>query len=227
MLRSAIVGAVIKKREREGGIGGAESDQTISRKHHTPAWMFERNRKGRGPPHKNWLGLYKLGTSRSRPRSRPSRTVINMRLPFARATFAIPSVMSANSASPPPSPRTSTSRLSLYNISNAFIRIRRVRQDRGIVSTSGPEPLTHPSLDNVEYPHKVSVRREDHFVCASGVDVPKLLRACRSTLLDQARAIGANVLVDEQYVTAWPPPPIFAYDHSQMVHHHHIPKEPR
>lgn len=122
--------------------------------------------------------------------------------------------MSANSASPPPSPRTSSSRLSLYNISSAFIRIRRVRQDREIVSTSGPEPITHPSLSNAVSTHKVSVRREDQFVCASGVDVPKLLRACRSTLLDQAGAIGANVLVDEQYVTAWRLSPILSYDHS-------------
>lgn len=46
MFRSAIVGVVVKKREG-GGIGGAEGGRTISRKHHTPAWMFERNRKGR------------------------------------------------------------------------------------------------------------------------------------------------------------------------------------
>lgn len=108
--------------------------------------------------------------------------------------------MSIRSASPPPSPRTSPSRLSLQNISSAFIRIRRFRGDRQIVSTSGPEPITHPCLNNAVSTHKVSVSREDQFVCASAVDVPKLLRACRSTLLDQARTIGANVLVEEQYV---------------------------
>jgi len=108
--------------------------------------------------------------------------------------------MSINSASPPSSPRTSPSRLSLQNISSAFIRIRRVRGGRQIVSTSGPEPITHPCLKNVVSTHKVSVSREDQFVCLSAVDVPKLLRACRSTLLDQARTIGANVLVEEQYV---------------------------
>jgi len=109
---------------------------------------------------------------------------------------------SIKSASPPPSPRTSPSRLSLHNISSAFIRIRRVRGDRQIVSTSGPEPITHPSLDDAVSTHKVSVRRQDQFVCASAVDVPKLLRACRSTLLDQARTIGANVLVEEQWCTS-------------------------
>jgi len=49
---------------------------------------------------------------------------------------------------------------------------------------------------------KFSVSREDQFVCASAVDVSKLLRACRSTLLDQARTIGANVLVEEQWYTS-------------------------
>lgn len=48
--------------------------------------------------------------------------------------------------------------------------------------------------------------RDDEFTCASGVDVPKLLRACRTSLLEQARTIGANVLVDEQWhVTIIPP----------------------
>jgi len=113
--------------------------------------------------------------------------------------LTISSMASAKSLSPPPSPRTSPSRLSLYNIANAFVRIRRFRQDDQIVSTSGAEPITHPSLSNAASTHKVSVSREDQFVCASGVDVPKLLRACRSTLLDQARTIGANVLVEEQW----------------------------
>jgi len=106
---------------------------------------------------------------------------------------------SAKSLSPPPSPRTSPSRLSMYNISNAFIWIRRFRQDGRIVSRSGPEPITHPSLSDVASTHKISVSREDQFVCISGVDIPKLLRACRSTLLDHARIIGANVLVEEQW----------------------------
>jgi hypothetical protein len=70
------------------------------------------------------------------------------------------------------------------------------------------------------------VSREDQFVCASAVDVPKLLRACRSTLLDQARTIGANVLVEEQYVIARRPP-ILAYHHSSQVVHHHHPSKNR
>jgi len=113
---------------------------------------------------------------------------------------------STKSPSPPPSPRMSSSRLSLYNISQALIRIRRVRNNKPIVSSSGPEPITHPSLSDAVSTTKVPMSRDDEFVCASGVDVPKLLRACRSTLLDQARIIGANVLVDEQWCTTITPP---------------------
>ena len=188
--------------------------RSLSREHHTPAWMFGRNRKDRHGT-KKWLSLCNLGTCRIEPAfggeastCHKYEAVISPDLPST-----IPFAMSANSASPPSSPRTSTSRLSLYNISNALIRIRRVRQDRQIVSTSGPEPITHPSLSNVVSTHKVSIRREDQFVCVSAVDVPKLLRACRSTLLDQARTIGANVLVEERCVMAWHLSPSFAYDH--------------
>jgi len=78
--------------------------------------------------------------------------------------------------------------------------------DRQIVSTSGSEPITHPCLSGAVSTQKVSVSREDQFLCASAVDVPKLLRACRSTLLDQARTIGANVLVEEQWYTSIVPP---------------------
>ncbi|KAF9652626.1 hypothetical protein BDM02DRAFT_3266326 [Thelephora ganbajun] len=113
---------------------------------------------------------------------------------------------SASPASPPPSPRISSSRLSLYNISQAFIRIRRLRQRGQIVSTSGPEPITHPCLFDAVSRRKVSVSRGDQFVCVSAVDVPKLLRACRLALLDQARTIGANVLVEEQWCVSIIPP---------------------
>lgn len=109
--------------------------------------------------------------------------------------------MSAKSPSPPPSPRISTSRLSLYNISQAFIRARRVRRRKAIVFSSGPEPITHPALSNAVNPFKVRVSRCDEFICASGVDVKKLLRPCRRALFEQAQSIGANTLVDEQYIT--------------------------
>lgn len=114
--------------------------------------------------------------------------------------------MSTKSPSPPPSPRASTARLSLYNISQALIRIKRIRSHKQIVSSSGPKPVTHTSLYGAVSPYKVPMSRDDEFTCASGVDVPKLLRACRTSLLEQARTIGANVLVDEQWhVTIIPP----------------------
>lgn len=109
--------------------------------------------------------------------------------------------MSSESRSPPPSPRLSTARLTLYNISQALIRTRRFRNNGRIVSSSGPQPITHSSLSGAVSTPRVNISRDDEFICASGVDIPKLLRACRSTLLDRATAIGANVLVDEQYVT--------------------------
>jgi len=204
--------------------------RSLTRKHHTPAWMFERNRKDR-QTQKN--GRAYVNSAPAVPSPLFGLRGEGVRHKYEAAVHSThplpyPSAMSANSASPPPSPRTSSSRLSLYNISNAFIRIRRVRQDRQIVSSSGPEPITHPSLSNVVSTHKVSVSREDQFVCESAVDVPKLLRACRSTLLDQARTIGANVLVEEQCVTSWRLSPSLAYDHSpQMVHYHYLPKKPR
>lgn len=114
--------------------------------------------------------------------------------------------MSSESRSPPPSPRLSTARLTLYNISQALIRTRRFRNNQRIVSSSGPHPITHSSLSGAASTTRVHISRDDEFICASGVDIPKLLRACRSTLLDRATAIGANVLVDEQWRASIVPP---------------------
>lgn len=110
--------------------------------------------------------------------------------------------MSAKSPSPPPSPRTSSVRLSLYNISQAIVGIQRIRKSKSIVSSSGPEPITHAALSGTLFQKKVHVLRVDEFICESGVDAPKLLRACRSTLLEQAQKMGANALVDEEYIKA-------------------------
>jgi len=52
----------------------------------------------------------------------------------------------------------------------------------------------------------MSLSRRDEFTCESGVDVSKLLRACRSTLLEKARTYGANVLVDEEWEISISPP---------------------
>ena len=47
-------------------------------------------------------------------------------------------------------------------------------------------------------PRKVPLVEERRFVCRDGVDVKKLLRTMRASLLEEAQMIGANVLVDEQ-----------------------------
>lgn len=39
---------------------------------------------------------------------------------------------------------------------------------------------------------------ERRFLCRDGVDVKKLLRAMRASLLEEAQMIGANVLVNEE-----------------------------
>lgn len=116
-------------------------------------------------------------------------------------------------SSPPPSPSRSFSslrsplspRLSVHGISTMFLGIRRTK-DRSkahhICCTSGPEPITTPSLAQ---PDAVSVRKiplihSDRFVCAGAVDLQKLLRASRASLYDNAENLGANVLIDEQSV---------------------------
>ncbi|KAI0074445.1 hypothetical protein K474DRAFT_1685720 [Panus rudis PR-1116 ss-1] len=71
-----------------------------------------------------------------------------------------------------------------------------------IESSSGPEPQTHPSLrgDNAGVSvRKVPLIQEARYVCADAVDVVKLVRAVRAELYEKAEAIGANVLVDEQW----------------------------
>jgi len=40
---------------------------------------------------------------------------------------------------------------------------------------------------------------QDQFICLGAVDLPKLLRACRATLYDNAQNLGANVLIDEHW----------------------------
>ncbi|OCH86848.1 hypothetical protein OBBRIDRAFT_737225 [Obba rivulosa] len=74
------------------------------------------------------------------------------------------------------------------------------KQKQHIQSSSG-EPYTHLSLDA---PGAVSERRvplvqKDDFVCRDAVDVVRLLRLVRASLYEKAEALGANVLIDEQW----------------------------
>ncbi len=119
-------------------------------------------------------------------------------------------------SSPPPSPLLSRSSpnsphsplrgipLRLPDVANVIIKLRRARnqaqvKDYPIESTSG-EPQTHPNFsgENVVSARKVPLVEERRFLCRDGVDVKKLLRMMRITLLEEAQGIGAPVLVDEQ-----------------------------
>ncbi|KAG2143013.1 hypothetical protein DEU56DRAFT_939223 [Suillus clintonianus] len=69
-----------------------------------------------------------------------------------------------------------------------------------IVSTSG-EPQTYPLLqgEGATSKRKVPLVQSDLFFCRDAVDVPKLLRGSRASLLERAESMGANVLVDESW----------------------------
>jgi len=93
--------------------------------------------------------------------------------------------------------------LSISDVASIFVKMRRLKekaQSRRIESSSG-DPQTHPALsvDGAVSERKVPLVQEDVFVCRDAVDVVKLLRAVRATLYENARTLGANVLVDEKW----------------------------
>ena len=115
--------------------------------------------------------------------------------------------------SPPPSPllsRTGTHSpgrglpLRLPDVANVIVKLRRNRQkaqDREYprVSTSGAAQ-THPSLagEGETSVRKVPLTEDQRFLCRDGVDLKKLLRMMRASLLEEAQSMGATVLVNEQ-----------------------------
>lgn len=101
--------------------------------------------------------------------------------------------------------------LSIHNISNIFLSLQKQRnrasdcppfdrKDHHIQSSSGDEPLTHPDLTSqaviTNGPH---LSTDELFICADGVDVPRLLKVTRSTLYDKAQTLGGNALINEEY----------------------------
>lgn len=117
-------------------------------------------------------------------------------------------------SSPPPSPLLSQSPrspsrhipLRLPDVANLIVKLRRANnkaqaKQYPIESSSG-EPQTHPTLisQDATLPRRVPLVEERRFLCRDGVDVKKLLRTMRASLLEEAQMIGANVLVDERYV---------------------------
>ena len=68
-------------------------------------------------------------------------------------------------------------------------------------SSSGQIPLSHPGLAEHACQRRESIERIDTYHCAGGVNVPVLLRSTRSELMDIASILGANALVEEEYVS--------------------------
>ncbi|KAI0087340.1 hypothetical protein BDY19DRAFT_955217 [Irpex rosettiformis] len=123
-------------------------------------------------------------------------------------------MMTLNSppSSPTPSHSTSTRhiQLRLPDVASLIVKLRRHSQraqDRAreypIQSSSG-EPQTHPTLsgDDQTSARKIPLVEERRFLCKGGVDVKKLLRTMRASLLEEAQSIGAHVLVDEQWTSS-------------------------
>ena len=68
-------------------------------------------------------------------------------------------------------------------------------------SSSGQIPLSHSGLAEHACQRRESIERIDTYHCSGGVNVPVLLRSTRSELMDIASILGANALVEEEYVS--------------------------
>lgn len=105
-------------------------------------------------------------------------------------------------ASPPPSPITMP--LTLPSVASVFVKLQRAkdRSKTDSIDFCSGEPQTHPSLsgEGATARSRVPLVHSDLFTCKGAVDVPKLLRASRASLLEKAEYLGANVLVEERCV---------------------------
>jgi len=101
----------------------------------------------------------------------------------------------------PTSPVKKTTHIS--DVASLFIRIRRRKADFNAqhVESSSGDIQTHPALtvSGALSSNRIPIAHTNVFVCMGGVDVPKLLRAVRASLYEKCLAVGANVLVDEQW----------------------------
>jgi len=101
--------------------------------------------------------------------------------------------------SSPPSPIRAP--LAISTVANALVKLRRNTSKTEFIDSTSGEPQTHPLLrgEGVTSKRKVPLVQSDLFFCRDAVDVPKLLRGSRASLLERAENIGANVLVDESW----------------------------
>lgn len=126
--------------------------------------------------------------------------------PFSLFCF-LSSTITTSMSSPPPSPLRMT--LTVSTVANAFIKFRRARDDA--LDFASGIPITHPSLCGEDATSKrtVSLEHADRYVCKDAVDVTKLLRGSRASLLEKAVLLGANVLVEERWVSRRPSRSLF------------------
>ena len=103
-------------------------------------------------------------------------------------------------------------KLTFPHVAKLFVKLRRMQKKakaHHIISSSGTDHITHPSLldDNGELDVMMKLARleiQEDYVCVDGVDVAKLLRASRAALLEHASPLHANTLIDELYVSIHP-----------------------
>jgi len=105
-------------------------------------------------------------------------------------------------SSSPPSPIRMP--MSVSSVANVLVRLRRVK-DKSQADTldfASGQPVTHISLcgEDATCKRRVPLVHGDLFLCKGAVDVCKLLRGSRASLLEKAEFLGANVLVDESWV---------------------------
>lgn len=105
-----------------------------------------------------------------------------------------------------PQPRTPTrsTPLRLPDVVNLIVKLRRssskAKEKEYPVESSSGEPATHFVLTGegvITSARKVPLQDQRRLLCRGGVDVKRLLRTMRASLLEEAQLIGADVLVDE------------------------------
>lgn len=90
----------------------------------------------------------------------------------------------------------------MASVAGIFINLRRLEGStaKRILLRSG-DPQTHQSVaDGCRNAGTVPVEYSDQYVCQGGVNVCTLLRVTRLALLEHCNQMGANALVDEEYV---------------------------
>ena len=132
----------------------------------------------------------------------PSSATTMVSQTFRNSAYSTSSA-SSDDSSPPSSP---SKRASLSDVANIFVKMRHLKErskSHHIVSSSGDRPQTHASLQGAGTTsgEQIDMELNDVYNCSGAVDTLKLLRASRSKLMQQAKYLNGNVLLDEQCVS--------------------------